>query len=93
MLNKEYCVFRSEAELYGKNYKVNHRLKSPFLFQELFVESEHNSDTLLKFLSSGAAKTRDKLINYAKNQLPNGTYEPEPDIKTELSKLKPSNDL
>ena len=94
MLNKEYCVFRSEAELYGKNHKVNHRLKSPFLFQELFVESEHNSDTLLKFLSSGAAKTRDKLINYAKNQLPNGKYwEPEQDIKTELSKLKPSNDL
>ena len=37
---------------------------------------------------------REKLCTYACNQLPGGKYwDPEPDVRMELTKLKPTNDL
>ena len=57
MLDKEYPVFGSEKELYGKNPKINHRLhtKSQCVFEKLFAsDSMYDSDTLHQYLAAGA---------------------------------------
>ncbi len=97
ILNKDYNVFRSEKQLYGDNKKVNFRLRSKLqcVFNYLFSsESEYDLNTVYQCFTSGAAKMREKLCSYAGSQLPGGEYwDPEPNIRKELDKLKPSNDI
>ena len=96
-LNKDHVVFKSEATLYGKNVKVNHRLhtKAMPVHKKLFDVKDDDVSILYPMLAAGATKMKEKLCTYAQQQLPGGRYW-SPDnsiIKKQLSTLKPSNDL
>ena len=94
-MNQSFEVFPSEKRLYGSE-KTNHRTHLKYLpvMQRLFTEDEWDSSLLFPLFSAGAAEMKLKLCAYASNQLPGGIYwEPEPEIKSVLKKLKPNNDL
>ena len=94
VLDRDYRVFWSEERLYSDDKKVNHRChtKSQCLYDHLFASA--SDDTLLQLLAKGAVKMREKLGTYARNCLPGGKYwQPEPDVKNVLMKIKPSNDI
>ena len=98
VLNKDYVVFKSEiATLYSQNEKVNHRChkKALPIHRKLFEIQGDDDDALYQLLVSGSIKMKEKLCTYAKNQLPGGRYWDPHDvvIKTQLSKIAPSNDL
>ena len=94
VFDPNYHVFQSEDRLYGPDAKVNHRLKSPAVYQGLFDNIETDSTDLTSLLIKGASKMREKLCSYAQKQLPGGCYwNPEQQIKDILSQLKPSNDV
>ena len=64
------------------------------MFDCLFSSKECDVKTMHQLLSNGAAKVREKLHSYAGRQLPGGEYwDPDPNVKNELDKLKPTNDL
>ena len=56
------------------------------IFHDLYPETAR--------LSHGCKSMANKLITYAKDQLPDGRYwDPEPETKEILSQLEPNNDL
>ena len=88
-------VFPSEARLYGKDRKLNHRLHPSYesIEEVIFSRSEHDED-LYQLLASGASKMNAKLSSYAENQLPGGRYwDPKPEVESILKSLKPNNDV
>ena len=94
VMEPNYRVFPSEGRLYGTDRKVNHRLKSQDVYQNLFEKGEVDSSKLILLLIAGASKMREKLCTYAQDQLPGGRYwDPDPDVKDVLRQLKPSNDV
>lgn len=69
------------------------RKKSISQYNYLFSVSASDAE-LIEMLWNGAIQIREKLHTYASSQLPGGDYwDPEPSIKRELDRLKPSNDL
>ena len=94
VFDPNYRVFESEEKLYGSDKKVNHRLKSPAVYQRLFENTENDSGILTSLLIKGASKMREKLCSYAQKQLPGGCYwDPDQKTKDILCELKPSNDV
>ena len=96
VLNKEYQVFSSEGKLYENAKETNHRChpSSQVVYNRLFASSECDSVILHPLLVSGAAKMKEKLCTYARNQLPGGEYwDPDVSIRKVLMQLKPSNDV
>ena len=94
VFDPNYHVFQSEERLYGPDAKVNHRLKSPAVYQGLFDNIETDSTNLTSLLIKGTSKMREKLCSYAQKQLPGGCYlNSKQQIKDILSQLKPSNDV
>ena len=99
VLNKDHRVFLSEPRFHSDDNRINFRIrkKSQCVFDHLFSSNAANGDTndeMLHQFSCGAGQMREKLHGYASTQLPGGKYwDPEPNVKKELDKLKPSNDL
>ena len=96
VMDKDYRVFRSEERLYSNSKQINHRchLNSQVVYNKIFEPNEDDPTTLYPLLISGAAKMKEKLCTYAKNQLPGGKYwDPEVCVRKVLAELKPSNDL
>ncbi len=63
------------------------------MWNRLFQEDVFD-DIVLGKLSLGATAMKKKLVEYANSQLPGGEFwEPDPDIKSVLSAIKPTNDL
>ena len=93
-LSDKYRVFSSEKRLYESNKKVNHRLKSPQVYKNLFEVQESEITALFPVLVAGARAMEMKLSAYAKDQLPDGKYwDPEPSVRGILTQLKPTNDV
>ena len=92
VFNPEHSVFKSEERLYGTDAKVNHRLKSDsHVYRKLFAKIETGCEQLL---IRGAIQMRQKLVSYAKEQLPGGCYwDPDEAVKKILQNIKPSNDV
>ena len=91
-LDKNYQVFPSEQRLYCDS-AVNPREHHKPVWNRLFQEDGFD-DIVLAKLSSGATAMKEKLVMYASSQLPGGEYwDPDPDIKSALSTIKPTNDL
>lgn len=60
----------------------------------MFEPKEDVPTTLYPLLISGAAKMKENLCTYAKNQLPSGQHwDPEVCVRKVLAEFKPSNDL
>ena len=96
VMNKSYRVFPSEERLYGTKFSVNHRLHSKDVpvHARLFQPDDWDGTLLCPLIVAGAIKMKQKLSEYAKNQLPGGRYwEPEPAVKAVLRNLKPNNDI
>lgn len=96
LLNRNHEVFPSERRLYGNLKETNCRLSqgSDCILNCLFSINTDIDSTLLKILPAAVQKMCEKLKCYAQNQLPGGVYwDPEPTVRLELSKLKPTNDL
>lgn len=64
VMDPNYHAFPSEERLFGTNKKVNHRLKSQDVYQNLFEKGEAASSDLNLLLVAGAAKMREKLSTY-----------------------------
>ncbi len=95
-MDKNHRVFVSEERLYGNDKSVNHRIRSKnmLIHTRLFQPDEWESSLLNPLLVAGATAMKNKLSNYAKNQLPGGKYwEPEPAVEAVLKALKPNNDI
>ena len=102
ILNNKLQVFPSEQRLYTEMTtsktaaKFNHREHASYQYvmKRLFEKDEWDDSLLLTRLSHGCKSMADKLITYAKDQLPDGRYwDPEPETKEILSQLEPNNDL
>lgn len=102
VLHNKLQVFPSEQRLYTAvttsktAAKLNHREHASYqhVRKRLFEKDEWDDSMLLTRLSHGCKSMADKLITYAKDQLPGGRYwDPEPETKEILSKLEPNNDL
>ena len=102
VLNNKLQVFPSEQRLYTAvttsktAAKLNHREHASYqhVSKRSFEKDEWDDSLLLTRLSHGCKSMADKLITYAKDQLPDGRYwDPEPETKEILSKLEPNNDL
>lgn len=88
VMDPNYQVLPSEERLYGTNKKVNHRLQSQNVYQNLFEKSDADSSNLNSLLAAGASKMKEKLSTYAQDQLPDGRYwDPDPAIKDVLCQL------
>ena len=91
---QDYSVFSSEERLYSTDSKVNHRLKSQFVYDSLFENLIVDASILQPLLVKGATSMEEKLCTYAADCLPGGRYwEPEENVKDILCQLKPSNDV
>lgn len=89
-------VFPSEKRLYADKKNTNHRLNSLTVYNALFasVSSVPEKTVLHPLIVAGCRSMREKLCNYAKNQLPEGKYwSPDESTRKILSEIKPSNDL
>jgi hypothetical protein len=63
------------------------------IWDQLFIQRNFD-EILLPKISAGATFMKTKLISYASSQLPGGEYwEPDPNIITILSTIKPTNDI
>ena len=102
VLNNKLQVFPSEQRLYTEvttfktAAKFNHREHASYqhVIKRIFEKDEWVDSLLLTRLSHGCKSMADKLITYAKDQLPGGRYwDPEPETKEILSQLEPNNDL
>ena len=90
--DKNYQVFPSEQRLYCDS-AVNPREHHKPVWNRLFQEDGYD-DIVLAKLSSGATAMKEKLVVYASSQLPGGAYwDPDPEVKSILSTIKPTNDL
>ncbi len=96
VMDRSYKVFISEERLYGDEKALNHRIrpKNTAVHSQLFHSNEWDASVLYPTLQAGATKMKEKLKNYAKNQLPGGIYwEPEPAVEEVLKRLRPNNDI
>ena len=94
VFNQKYSVFSSEKRLYGTDSTVNHRLKSPFVYDALFDDLKVDVNFLQQLLVKGATTMKEKLCTYAAAHLPGGQYwDPEEEVKDVLCQLQPSNDV
>ena len=90
----DYHIFSSEKRIYETNSKVNHRLKSPFVYDPLFKDLKVDARYLHSLLVKGATVMKEKLCSYAADQLPGGRYwNPDKQVKDVLCQLQPSNDV
>ena len=91
---QNYPVFSSEKIIYGTDSKLNHRLKSPIVYDALFEDVKVDASYLRSLLVNGATAMHEKLCSYAADQLPGGRYwNPDKQIQDVLSQLQPSNDV
>lgn len=94
VFNKNYHVFSSEKRIYGTGTKLNHRLKSHFVYDALFEDVKVDASCLRSLLINGATAMLEKLCSYAADQLPGGRYwNPDKQIRDVLCQLQPSNDV
>ena len=94
VFKQDYHVFSSEKRIYETNSKVNHRLKSPFVYDALFKDLKVDASYLHSLLVKGATGMKEKLSSYAADQLPGGRYwNPDKQVKDVLCQLQPSNDI
>ena len=102
VFNNMLQVFTSEQQLYDAMAtsktvaKLNHRQHACYqhISKRLFEKDDWDEGMLLTRLSHGCKSMADKLITYARDQLPGGRYwDPEPETKEILNKLEPNNDL
>ena len=94
VFEQNYHVFQSEKRIYGSDPKVNHRLNSQEVYENLFNSIGVDCDFLTKLLINGASKMKEKLSSYAQDQVPGGCYwEPDQQVQDILRELKPSNDV
>lgn len=74
--------------------KLNHRLKSPVVYNALFEYVKDDASYLQSLLVKGATIMQEKLCSYAADPLPGGRYwNPDKQIQDVLSQLQPSNDV
>lgn len=89
-----YHVFSSEKRIYGTDNKLNHRLKSPVVYDALFEDIKVDASYLQSLLVKGATAMKEKLCSYAADQLPGGRYwNPDKEVQEVLCQLQPSNDV
>lgn len=94
VFERNYPVFPSEKRIYGTNSKLNHRLKSPVVYDVLFEDVNVDASYLQSLLVKGATSMLEKLCSYAADQLPGGRYwNPDKEIQDVLCQLHPSNDV
>lgn len=94
VFKQNYPVFLSEKRIYGTDSKLNHRLKSPVVFNALFEDVKVDASCLQSLLVKGATTMQEKLCSYAADQLPGGRYwNPDKQVQDVLSQLPPSNDV
>ena len=94
VFERNYPVFPSERRIYGTNNKLNHRLKSPVVYDALFEDVKVDASYLQALLVKGATTMQEKLCSYAADQLPGGRYwNPDKEIQDVLCQLQPSNDV
>ena len=94
VFKRDYPVFSSEKRAYGANSKVNHCLKSPFVYDALFEAVKVDASYLQPILVKGVTTMKEKLCTYASDQLPGGRYwNPDKEVKDVLCQLQPSNDV
>ena len=94
VFKQNYPVFSSEKRIYGTDSKLNHRLKSPIVYDALFEDVKVEASYLQSLLVKGATTMQEKLCSYAADQLPGGRYwNPDKQIQDVLSQLQPSNDV
>ena len=96
IMNKEHRVFISEKSLYGDNKKLNYRCRAKWqlVHARLFSVDTWDSTLLYPLIIAEATAMEKKLSTYAHHQLPGGIYwDPEPNMKSILNKLEPSNDI
>lgn len=94
-MDSTYYVFPSENSLYRED-KANHRLHpiSHDIYKKVFDLSEINFALLQPLLAAGVIRMREKRCTYACDDLPGGkNWEPDAEIKTVLTELKPTNDF
>ena len=90
--DQNYQVFPSEQRLYCESTVSTREHHKP-VWNRLF-QKDGFDDIVLAKLSSGAIAMKEKLVVYASSQLPGGEYwDPNPDVKSVLSNIKPTNDL
>ena len=75
VMDRNYRVFVSEERLYGSEKAINHRIrpKNAALHRRLFQSDEWDVSVVFPALQAGATKMKEKLADYARNQLP-GAY-------------------
>ena len=89
--DQNYQVFPSEQRLYCESTVSTREHHKP-MWNRLFQKDGFDDNVLAK-LSSGASAMK-KLVVYASSQLPGREYwDPDPDVKSVLSNIKPTNDL
>ena len=94
VFKQNYPVFLSEKRIYGTDSKLNHRLKSPVVYNTLFEYVKVDASYLQSLLVKGATTMQEKLCSYAADQLPGGRYwNPDKQIQDVLRQLPPSNDV
>ena len=88
-------VFESEKRLYEQCSSLNHRThKNNAVVKQSLLTLETDEELLYQLVTDGAEAMKEKLCNYASNQLPGGIYwNPNDDTKKILSELRPNNDI
>ena len=88
-------VFTSEPRLYSSSVKTNHRLKNQCVWDFLFnADGSDFDEDFFSIMSAGAISMKEKLMAYASSHLPGGEFwEPDTDVRSVLSAIKPTNDL
>ena len=91
MLYSSGILFSIKKRIYGTNSKLNHRLKSPIVYDARFEDVKVDASYLQSLL---ATTMQEKLCSYAADQLPGGRYwNPDKEIQDVLCQLQPSNDV
>ena len=63
VFERNYPVFSSEKRIYGTNSKLNHRLKSPIMYDALFDDVKVDASYLQSLLVKGATTMQEKLCS------------------------------
>ena len=94
LLDRDRSVFTTEPRLYSTDVSLNHRLASNYLpVRDVLYDTEHNSRTLHVLIKTAVSAMSEKLRSYNEDHLPEGRYwDPSPETREVLSKLKPHND-
>ena len=94
LLDLETVVFKSEPLLYSAS-KLNHRLTKKYVpvRLELYQGQDTDDSVLLSMVTAASNAMALKLQTYMEDHLPGGQYcDPNPEIKSILTKLQPHND-